>query len=74
MCFKYVATFLLLLKKVVVGPSFVVDVGNVLELIARSVLGRLGLLVVQHNVELLVLSTDQELLQWFPVAVERLAP
>lgn len=74
MCFKYVATFLLLLKKVVVGPSFVVDVGNVLELIARSVFGRLGLLAVQHNVELLVLSTDQELLQWFPVAVERLAP
>lgn len=74
MCFKYVATFLLLLKKVVVGPSFVVDVGNVLELIARSVLSRLGLLAVQHNVELLVLSTDQELLQWFPVAVERLAP
>lgn len=74
MCFKYVATFLLLLKKVVVGPSFVVDVGNVLELIARSVLGRLGLLAVQHNVELLVLSTDQESLQWFPVAVERLAP
>ena len=63
MCFKYVATFLLLLKKVVVDPSFVVDVGNVLELIARSVLGRLGLLAVQHNVELLVLSTDQELLQ-----------
>ena len=57
-----------------VGPSFVVGVGNVLELIARSVLGRLGLLAVQQNVELLVLSTDQELLQWFPVAVERLAP
>lgn len=74
MCFKYVATFLLLLKKIVVGSSFVVGVGNVLELIARSVLGRLGLLAVQHNVELLVLSTDQELLQWFPVAVERLAP
>lgn len=47
-----------------VDPSFVVvGVGNVLELIARSVLGRLGLLAVQHNVELLVLSTDQELLQ-----------
>ena len=46
-----------------VGPSFVVGVGNVLGLIARSVLGRLGLLAVQHNVELLVLSTDQELLQ-----------
>lgn len=46
-----------------VGPSFVVGVGNVLELIARSVLGRLGLLAVQHNVELLVLSTDQKLLE-----------
>lgn len=46
-----------------VGPSFVVGVGNVLELIARSILGRLGLLAVQHNVELLLLSTDQELLQ-----------
>ena len=46
-----------------VGASFVVGVGNVLELIARSVLGRLGLLAVQHSVELLVLSTDQDILQ-----------
>ena len=47
---------------------------TVLERVVRSVLGRLGLLAVQHIVELLVLSTDQELLQLFPVAVERVAP
>ena len=46
-----------------VGASFVVGVGSVLKLIARSVLGRLGLLAVQHSVDLLVLSTDQDILQ-----------